>query len=194
MSELTFKRKFRWTIEGTLPGGELKPVFVKVMKRPTLQVDETNFLDPKSFIPGKGKWDVINITTWDVNEEFKKVIISSVFEDPTKTPLLSTFKIVLYDGCGFGLEEWELEQAYIRKLSYLPIEDDIENIEIEISYEQAKYKSFYSKFPDQTPTPTPTLPMGMRPMGSMGMGFIGHKTKCPKCEHEFDASRPDIIY
>jgi hypothetical protein len=177
MSELVFKRKFRWTLEGKLPGGDLKPQFVKVGERP--RIEETQ-IEPNTWITAKHKWQSINVTIWEASwslcgespGEFWTIVYPSVFG--SVQPKLGTFKLTLYDSFGVPLEEWELENAYINKVDFAELDhssSDESVVDIQIHYENSKRKvlfdfSIFSKIP------------------SMGCSQ-GKKTTCPKCEHEF---------
>jgi len=68
---LIFKRKFRFTFEVQGICGDssrsVPPHFVKVAARPNLSIEETeiNFLNAKTWIPGKAAWETINVTYID---------------------------------------------------------------------------------------------------------------------------------
>ena len=68
--KIIHKRKFRWTFEVLRePAGRNVPAsFVKVAARPNLNIEETeiNFLNAKRFLPGKGTWETITVTYFDV--------------------------------------------------------------------------------------------------------------------------------
>jgi hypothetical protein len=71
-SALVFKRKFRWTLEiENICGDDAKKVplhFVKLASRPNITIEETeiNFLNAKTWIPGKPAWETITVTYYDV--------------------------------------------------------------------------------------------------------------------------------
>jgi hypothetical protein len=59
-------RKFRWTLEGTFPAGNIEPAFVKVNARPNIKFEEEmNFLSEKSYQPTGDKWETITTTFID---------------------------------------------------------------------------------------------------------------------------------
>lgn len=68
--DIVFKRKYRWTMAITPYCGNtsIPPNFVKLASRPNLTIEETeiNFLNGKMFIPGKGTWETITVTYYDV--------------------------------------------------------------------------------------------------------------------------------
>ena len=65
-SEVRFIRKYRWSLTGLDKDGNIvmSEIFVKVTKRPTLKVEETeiNFLSKKNWIPGKVCWESMYVT------------------------------------------------------------------------------------------------------------------------------------
>lgn len=67
---IIFKRKFRWTftVEDICGTSRVPENFVKLAARPNLSIEETeiNFLNAKTWIPGKGSWNTITVTYIDV--------------------------------------------------------------------------------------------------------------------------------
>lgn len=184
MENVVYKRKFRWTIEATLPGGRIEPTFVRVNHRPNLNVEEIEIKagSATTWIPGKTEWEAMTITIFDLPDAEQKgfwvAALPSMVPDPAEYPAqdkLGTFKLVLYDGCGNAMEEWELVDAFISALRFSdldPSPEAVNDVEFTIRYKSAKYKQIYK----QT--------YAHASMG-MGIGSLGQKTKCPKCEHEF---------
>jgi len=187
MENVVYKRKFRWTIEGNLPGGRLEPIFVKVAARPCLNIEETEIKTEygKSWIPGKAEWETLTVTIWEVAQDDKKIwpvlwpsYIETTGGEYPPQDKLGSFKLVLYDGCGVVMEEWELNDAYISALRFGELDhssSEYTSIEATIRYKNVKYKSMHECTAKNLP---PTRSMGI---GSLG----GSKVKCPKCEHEF---------
>ena len=68
--KIIHKRKFRWTFEVLREpaGRNVSAAFVKVAARPNLTVEETeiHFLNAKRYLPGKGTWETITVTYYDV--------------------------------------------------------------------------------------------------------------------------------
>lgn len=68
-NDVVFKRKYRWmfSIE-TDCMGSIPAQFVKLASRPNLTIEETeiNFLHGKMWIPGKGSWETITVTYYDL--------------------------------------------------------------------------------------------------------------------------------
>ena len=70
--DIVHKRKFRWTFEVNRGAGKVVPTsFVKMAARPNLSIEETeiNFLNGKTYIPGKGTWETITVTYYDVTTD-----------------------------------------------------------------------------------------------------------------------------
>lgn len=67
---LVHKRKFRWTfrVEDICEGKTIPEHFVKLAARPNLSIEETeiNFLNAKTWVPGKGTWETVTVTYYDV--------------------------------------------------------------------------------------------------------------------------------
>lgn len=68
--DVVFKRKYRWmfSIETDCNNGKIPAHFVKLASRPNLTIEETeiNFLHGKMWIPGKGSWETITVTFYDL--------------------------------------------------------------------------------------------------------------------------------
>lgn len=155
MSELVLKSKLRWILEGKLPGGDLKPVFVRVNTRPTLSIEEKE-IAPETWTPGKCKWGPIDVTIFEKTEEFWSVANLSVYQNDAETPKLGTFKLTLFDEIGIILEGFELEDAYIKNVEFEEWNHSCTNpdaFKMEIHYEKVKYKSSvdYSKYKSTIP-------------------------------------------
>lgn len=68
-ADAIFKRKYRWMFSiDTDCQGSIAPQFVKLASRPNLTIEETeiNFLHGKMWIPGKGSWETITVTYYDL--------------------------------------------------------------------------------------------------------------------------------
>lgn len=69
-SGLIFKRKYRWTfkVDCSCGFGSIPEYFVKLASRPNLTIEEQeiNYLHGKMWIPGKGSWETITVTYYDI--------------------------------------------------------------------------------------------------------------------------------
>jgi hypothetical protein len=143
MSELVVKRKFRWTLEGDLPGGNLKPQFVRVAAKPSISFEEIE-IAPGTKIPGKYKWETIKVTILETPGEFWAAVYPSVYQNDAEMPKFGTFKLTLYDGNGVRLEEFDIENAYIKNVEFEEWDHSYSNedaVSMEIHCEKVKYKS-----------------------------------------------------
>jgi hypothetical protein len=111
-----YKRKFRWTIEGKFPGGEIEQHFIKVAARPELTIEEVELTGIK--FPASQKWQSIAVTSYDTPKQMYSALAESYFETPNECPTekKGTVTLRLYDGCGWLLESWELNGHTSRKL------------------------------------------------------------------------------
>lgn len=119
---IIFKRKFRWTMTILYcdDDRQVAEEFVKVGGRPNLELEEIeiNYLHGKMYIPGKGTWQPITVTyydvagTADVNVDVNGIFgwlasLYDIFVDPICLQMGSklsdyagTAALYLYDGCG----------------------------------------------------------------------------------------------
>jgi hypothetical protein len=134
------KRKFRWTFEVTQgPCGIKVPKdFVKVASRPNLSIEETeiNFLNGKTWIPGKGTWETVTITYYDLAGDANIDLwswLASVYDftgggsggfppnvkqGTARADYSGTCELILYDGCGEELEVWKLLDAWPQAINF----------------------------------------------------------------------------
>lgn len=157
-SNLIFKRKFRFTFElFDICGGQSVPKhFVKVASRPNLSVEEVevNFLNAKTWLPGKAAWETMTVTYIDVaTTEMAPLFnwLASVynFTDPVNLQMGSkrsdytgTGVLKLWDGCGQLLEIWEMKDMWPNAINFGDLDyassDDV-TIELTMRYSQVKY-------------------------------------------------------
>lgn len=171
-SGLVHKRKFRWTFEiRNTCKGDIPKHFVKLAARPNLSIEETeiNFLNAKTWIPGKGTWESITVTYYDVGGGVPAGDVSvlwdwlaSVYEFTRPDELHQASRrldyagkgiLKLYDGCGGEMEEWVMADMWPQAvnfgdLDYSSSEEVV--IELTLRYSQVKYTP---KCPQFTPDP-----------------------------------------
>lgn len=150
--KIIHKRKFRWTFEVLRePNGRNVPAsFVKVAARPNLNIEETeiNFLNAKRFLPGKGTWETMTVTYFDVSNSadgtsniglwdwlasvydftgggaVAGVSSPAVLDNPNvkqssrRECYSGTGVIVMYDGCGNALEKWNLQDCWPQAINF----------------------------------------------------------------------------
>lgn len=73
-NNLVFKQKFRYTFEifNICGGQQVKQHFVKLAARPKINIEatEVNFLNSKTWIPGKASWETLTVEYYDVASTF----------------------------------------------------------------------------------------------------------------------------
>ena len=172
--KLVYKRKFRWTMAITpncqKNNKQIPYYFVKLAARPNLSVEETeiNFLNAKTWIPGKGSWETITVTFLDVAGQAPPASdgspggmpndilfnwLASVynFSDPVQLQMGSqradytaTGILTLYDGCGTTLETWTIADLWPTSIQFGELDytsSDTVDIELTLRYSQVQYKS-----------------------------------------------------
>ena len=161
---VVFKRKFRWTfsVSDICNGKKSIPSsFVKLASRPNLSIEETeiNFLNGKMWIPGKGTWETITVTYYDVSGvgdeggDMSDVYswIASVYDftDPValkqsskKSSYSGTGLLTLYDGCGNSMETWTMKHMWPQAINFGELDyssSDECNVELTLRYAEVKY-------------------------------------------------------
>lgn len=173
---LIFKRKFRFTFElFDICGGQSVPKhYVKVASRPNLSVEEVevNFLNAKTWIPGKASWETMTVTYIDVATADAAPLfnwLASVynFTDPINLEMGSqrqdytaTAVLKMWDGCGQLLEKWEMKDVWPTAINFGDVDyasSDECTIELTMRYSEVKYTPECPKFAI-TPCCTPCDP------------------------------------
>lgn len=146
-AEVIFKRKYRWTFEVRPScGGIIPRHFVKLASRPNLSIEETeiNYLNAKMWIPGKGTWETITVTYYDLGGTTEGLgslfsWISSVYDfqnqgnrfgpvNPRQSSLRgfpnggggygAEANLILYDGCGSEMERWDFKHMWPQAVNF----------------------------------------------------------------------------
>ena len=165
--DLVFKRKYRWTFS-------LKPycqdtfipeAFVKVANRPSLTIEETeiNYLHGKMWIPGKGTWEQLTVTYYDIGNtqgianlygwlagiyDFlnpQTLQQSSRKGDAKNTGYAGTGTLKLFDGCGTTMEQWTLGGVWPTSINFGDLDyssSEEVTVELTLRFHEAKYESF----------------------------------------------------
>jgi hypothetical protein len=156
--DTVFKRKFRWTleVEGEDCGFKVSPLFIKLAARPSITFEETqiDFLNDRTWIPGKATWEPITVTYLDSNnndgaELLKWITAVFDFTDPTSKKMSSKLSgysgkvtLKMLDGCGTDMEIWELKDAWPQAINFGDLDygsSDVAEIELTMRYSQVKY-------------------------------------------------------
>jgi hypothetical protein len=152
------KRAFRWTLVISTCAGQVPKHFVKIANRPSIEIEETeiNFLNGKTWIPGKGTWQSITVTYYDIAGSQNNALWSWLatlydFTNPftlqqatQRGNYKGTATLVLYDGCGVPLEQWILDDAWPQNVNFGSQELDyssseVATIELTLRYGQVQY-------------------------------------------------------
>lgn len=153
------KRKFRWTFAVERQNGRVPASFVKMAARPNIQIEETeiNFLNAKTYIPGKGTWEQITVTYYDVavqggggNEQLWSWLASvynfinneALTQSSVRRCYGGTGICTLYDGCGNELEEWRLFDCWPTTVNFGELDyssSEEVTIEVQLRYSNVKY-------------------------------------------------------
>jgi hypothetical protein len=159
-----FKRKYRWTLKierqckSTGQDASVPPSFVKLASRPNISIEETeiNYLHGKRWLPGKGTWETITVTYYDVISTDEGTVDSSpllnwlaavyMFYDPIKLhqatrtgDYAGTGKLVLYDGCGNPVELWTLSDMWPTAINWGDLDySNSEEVTIELTLRYSK--------------------------------------------------------
>jgi hypothetical protein len=159
------KRKFRFLfgIQYCQSGSAntnnvVSPSFVKSANRPdiTIQDTELNFLNQTTWIPGKAKWETIEVTYWDVAGAQNAGLFSwlaSVYNFTSVCRFQSTAladyggiaTIVMLDGCGNPLESWILNDAWPSSIKFGELSyesSDVAEVTLTLRYSDVQYNSF----------------------------------------------------
>jgi len=161
-----FKRKFRYTLEiSDICGGLTVPKdYVKLAARPNISIEETeiNFLHGKTWIPGKGTWETITVTYYDLANVIDNLPLytwlATVYEytDPIRLRMGSSRRdyagraiLMLYDGCGEPVEEWILNDVWPTGIQWGDLDyanSEECTIELTLRYSQVSYRSLCPEF------------------------------------------------
>lgn len=166
-ANLIMKKKYLWTFQviNLCNGLKISESFVKSMGRPSWDTDETelNFLNAKTYIPGKTTLETLTVTYNDVATTDLQPLwswLASVynFNDPVRmwsaskrSDYSGTGILVMYDTTGTPLEQWVMLDCWPKAVNFgdLAYEDsEAATIELTLRYSSLQYKSLC---PEYTP-------------------------------------------
>ena len=166
-NNVIFKRKFRWTFEISGfcndPSRVVSKNYVKLASRPNLSIEETeiNFLNAKKWIPGKGSWETITVTYYDVATDENRELynwLATVYDytDPINLRQASQSRdysgkanLTLYDGCGSPLEKWTLGDIWPQAINFGELDYSSSEectIELTLRYSEVSFESCCPSF------------------------------------------------
>ena len=158
-----FKRKFRYTFELQdicASNGSAQSVpkwYVKVAGRPNWSIEETevNFLNAKTWIPGKQSFETMTVTYIDVATMDSAPLfnwLASVYDftDPinlkmgsNRNDYAATAIIKMWDGCGQLLEIWTLNDVWPSAVNFGELDyssSEEATIELTLRYSSIQYQ------------------------------------------------------
>jgi len=165
--DIVFKRKYRWTFE-IIPYCKNKAIptyFVKLASRPNLTIEETeiNYLNGKMWIPGKGTWETITVTFYDMSDGgvgitslYSWLATTYDFTDPIGlkqsskigTPNSGGYSadgyLNLFDGCGTNMETWILSNMFPQAVNFGELDyssSEEVTIEVTLRYAECQYEN-----------------------------------------------------
>jgi len=178
-ASIVFKRKYRWTMDFTCPcSATIGNHLVKVSSRPNISIEETeiNYLHGKMWIPGKGTWETISVTFYDIVDTGNSnngtiglyTWLATVYnfmdniglhqssikgdESSGSQGYAGKAKLTMYDGCGKGLELWTLSHAWPQAINFGELDyssSEEATVEVTLRYASAEYKNLCG--PDPKP-------------------------------------------
>ena len=165
--DIVFKRKYRWTFE-IIPyckNQAIPTYFVKLASRPNLTIEETeiNYLNGKMWIPGKGTWETITVTFYDISDGgvgitslYNWLATTYDFTDPIGlkqsskigTPNSGGYSadgyLNLFDGCGTNMETWILSNMFPQAVNFGELDyssSEEVTIEVTLRYAECQYEN-----------------------------------------------------
>ncbi len=169
-SDVVFKRKFRWlftiytSCDNGSPGIATVPAsVVKLAARPNLTIEETeiNFLNAKTWIPGKGSWETITVTYYDVGGASLGPTMGALYswlatvydftdsvclrQSSTRAGYAGEGILNLYDGCGNMMEQWTLNNMWPQAVNFGELDyssSEEVTIELTLRFSEVTYQSF----------------------------------------------------
>lgn len=155
------KRKFRWTmlVRWGQGGNFISYWYVKVAARPKFTVDnaEIPFLNATTWMPGRVKWDPIQVSFHDVGGDGSSDMASlygwilSLYNFNDQVNLYQSEKVGwygevelgLYDGCGSQLERWTLDSCYPETVDFGGLDygsSEAVTVDLTLRYSDVKYE------------------------------------------------------
>jgi hypothetical protein len=157
-ASLIVKRKFQWGIsfKSTMGGCfQIPEHFVKLAARPNISFEATelNFLNERTYIPGKPTWEPINVTFYDVAGSANQGLFAwllSVYDFSNTNKQMgtaprdytATATLNAYSGSGQTLETWTLENVWPESINFGDVDyssSEEMTIELSLRYTKAKY-------------------------------------------------------
>lgn len=162
---IVFKRKYRWTFDVQWNNQQVPSAFVKVASRPNLTIEETeiNYLHGKMWIPGKGSWESITVTYYDIGGAGASGMqtlwnwLASVYNFTNPNSLSQTSRrgndgtdggwaavgtLTMYDGTGATMETWQLKNMWPTAVNFGDLDyssSEEASLELTLRFSEAFY-------------------------------------------------------
>lgn len=165
--DIVFKRKFRWSFElrPRCTGLAIPASFVKLAARPNISIEETqiDFLNETNWIPGKGRWETIQLTYYDIGGSTGDVrnFVTSLYswlastydftddscrwQGSSQRDYSAVGFLYLYDGCGKPMELWTLDNVWPTAIDFGDLDmssSDTADIQLTLRYSKVQYVNF----------------------------------------------------
>lgn len=164
--DVIFKRDFRFTfrIFGFCGNqkNEIPESFVKSAGRPRLTIEDTqiDFLNARTWIPGKSYWNTLDVVYQDVAHASARALwdwMTTVYDFTNPVKLRqgdrpnwdATGVLILYDGCGTPLEQWSMLHVFPTEINFGDVSYDSNNISevtLTLRYSDVEYRSLCPVF------------------------------------------------
>jgi len=160
-ANITYNRKFRFLFGITYCNGDKKvsPAFVKLAALPSITVEDTelNFLNSKTWIPGKAAWETITVTYLDVSGDPTPQTngslyswLATVYDFTSPCNHMATkgqdwageASVVRLDGCGNVLDQWIMKNAFPTSIKFSELDyssSDVCEVELTLRYSDVTY-------------------------------------------------------
>jgi len=170
------KRNFRFQVQITGLSDLGAPTdilwWAKTVTTPSFDVSEVehNYLDNKFYFPGRVSWNEVSLTLVDpisvdavqlTNKLLEKsgyVVKANEFSLETMSKVKATataikgMKITIMDAEGFPIEEWTLNNVFIKSAKYGDLDysnDDLRTVEMTVRYDWATCENNDTQFEPQ---------------------------------------------
>jgi len=163
-AETLLKRKFRFVfgidycIKNGSPQKRVSAYYVKMASRPDITIEDTelNFLNGKTWIPGKASWETITVTYYDAADADGVGLLSwlaTIYDFTSDCRYMASRPqdyagvgtLVMLDGCGNPIEQWQLYNLWPTSIKFGELDysqSDVAEVELTLRYSDVIYTSY----------------------------------------------------
>jgi hypothetical protein len=160
------KRAYRWI----LSIDDIEVYTIKKVSKPSFTVSESShqYLNHTFYYPGRVEWSTVSFSLIDpINPDASEVLMEKLNEAGYEAPssqldlgtmsksksldTLGQVSINQLDGNGRIIETWTLKNPWIKDVKFGELDyssDDMVEIQVELRYDSASYKTFAANGPD----------------------------------------------